>query len=524
MEPTLTLQISFILLGRRDTRILDPTLLSPHEQATTPIHLILQTLQHFCPSLPIHTWAIETPDREIPPLDKLSPKAKRAHAATQAAAHNDAQRAGEQHWRALTCDSRELWMLRPAPRDSTALSPVDAHTWREGDANLTAAEAAHLGRNSWACPVLLQRFGIPVDVTSAAWERFVREAREVLGVLRRAFVDFQGVVLGLEGEVKYWDLVVGGSCFLKMVVEPVEAGVGHRVLVLAAAFEPDLDLLRSTGEVMRFVGVGRWLEWMLLGKMARAQREAWRCLGKATHCTRGEEQWENDLGVEDERYRRTKGRPREWWDVVNDLDETEIVEGMRKFESSGNNRLGIALHPSSDHTYQLHFQGRRSTLDAEQLIAYTELLAHIIDTAQAIRPSTIAEQLENLQLHPSPTSTDRFSNMLSFLSHDSSNASQTALTALLNPIDCTSPSEPESSTLPAPQPTRPREAVDPFYSTRAYLETKCAAERADMVCFIERYSRAGGYQPTADEKLLAMLRAGRGEERDCGQPEEEKEG
>ncbi|KAJ4332465.1 hypothetical protein N0V95_009649, partial [Ascochyta clinopodiicola] len=458
MESTLTLQIPFILLGRRDTHILDLTLLSPNEQATAPITLLLKTLQHFCPTLPIHACALEPYDEEIPPPDNLSPKAKLAHIAAQATAREHAQRTADQHYRALISSGRGLWLLRPLPRDS------------QGDGQLTAPETTHLGRKTWACSVLLLRVGVPVDTSSAAWTRFECEAREVLGVLRRAFVEFRGKVMGLETEGRYWDLVAGDACFLKVVVEPIRAGVGKRVLVLAAAFERELDLLRGTGEVVRFVGVGRWLEWVLLGRTARVQHEAWRCLGRATH----------ESGDEDERYRRTKGRRREWWDVMHDMDELEIVDGMRKSEDGGNNRLGIALHASPDHTYELTFQGRRSTLDAEQLIAHTRLLAHIVNTAQTLSLPTIADQLEILQLSPSPIPLARFSTMLTFLTRDVSNTLINTLTTHLNPLTCTPPSEPADSTLPPPQPTRPREAIDPFYSMRRYLEKKHEAERADM--------------------------------------------
>ncbi|KAF9701341.1 hypothetical protein EKO04_000619 [Ascochyta lentis] len=513
-EPTLTLQIPFILLGRRDTHILDPSLLPPHEQATKPITLLLQALQHFCPTIAIHPWALDTFDWQVAPPAKTTRKAKRAHAAAQAAAHDLAQHDAEEKWRALTSVGSEVWILRPAPSDSTFLSHVALQDWREGDGRLTAVEAAGLGRNVWSCPVLLQRFGVPVDTSSPAWARFVREACKVFGVLCSAFVNFQGVVDGpfrRVREARYWDLVVGRKCFLKFVVGQVDGETGHKMLILAAAFERELDTLRTTEEVVEFVGVGRWLEWMLLRKMARAQR--------ATRRMRGEEQWQKDISVEDERYQRTKGRLREWWDVIHDMDKTEIIQGMRKFQGNGKIRLGTALHESSDHTYQFIFQGRHSTLNANQLIAYTALLARIVDTAQTLNLNALTEQLEDFQVKQLPDPTDRFSKMLSFLGHDVSDPSNSALTACLNPIDCTTHSSSTRFTSPAPRLRHPLESVDPFYDVRTYLEKKHEAGRVGMAGFIERYSRAVGYRPTKDEKLLAMLSAEKGgwKGRDRGQ-------
>lgn len=55
-------------------------------------------------------------------------------------------------------------------------------------------------------------------------------------------------------------------------------------------------MLRSTKEVMEFVGVGRWLEGVLLRRLAGEKRDAWRNLGSG----------------EEERYKRTVGGEREW--------------------------------------------------------------------------------------------------------------------------------------------------------------------------------------------------------------------
>src|SRR5690242_4853145 len=170
----------------------------------------------------------------------------------------------------------------------------------------------------WACPLLLQRFGVPVDTADSAWSRFVAETREMCFVLKAAFVDFEGPVLGVKGTARYWDVVFGASCFLRMVVDSdaykADVDMGRKVVMLQAAFERELDMLKSTREVVEFASPSRWLEGMLLGRLALEKREAWRELDS----WEGKLGWKSSLGAEEERYRRTRGKEREWWDVVHD--------------------------------------------------------------------------------------------------------------------------------------------------------------------------------------------------------------
>lgn len=98
MSTTLTLSIPFILLGRRDTNILDPSFLTDHERAIEPIKLISQTLQHFCPTIPIAHRALTTFDSQATP-PRNSPPAKDEPTPT----HNDKPR----------LQRRRIGMLQP---------------------------------------------------------------------------------------------------------------------------------------------------------------------------------------------------------------------------------------------------------------------------------------------------------------------------------------------------------------------------------------------------------------------------
>ena len=49
--------------------------------------------------------------------------------------------------------------------------------------------------------------------------------------------------------------------------------------------------------------------------------------------------------------------------------------------------------------------------------------------------------------------------------------------------------------------------VDQFYDLRKFVEAHYADVRKNMALFMERYERVGGYTPTTEKKLLAMLGA-----------------
>lgn len=497
-SPTLTLEIPFILLGRRDTQILDPFLLAPHERATKPITLILQTLQHFCPTIPIHPWALSTFSWQTPDPNTLTSCQKTALTAAQL----QTRKAEEDKWPSQATG----WILRPAPQDTVFLSSTGLRDYRHADAQLTDAEAARLAGNAWHCPVLLQRFDIPTDASTPAWTGFVLEAQKLFAALQGAFADFEGPLNGVRGSAKYWGVVVGERCFLRAVVGGVGEKVGKRVVMLMAAFERELDLLGDTVQVVRFVGVGRWAEWMLMRLLRGERRVAWRSLEGGRDG--GEEAGlRSSICAEEERYRRTKGRDREWWDVLHGLSETHLIEGMHTFQSDGTTRLGIELQrtTATPATHQITIQGHRSTLSAAHLIAYTELLALIIHTAHTHTTDSLFEALEAHQLNQPTSPTTGFKDMLNFLSQDKkipmSRSSKRTLTAYIAATNSASEHDDVG-----PRPRRPREGADPFHGLRMYLQARHEEERKDMRVFMERYESAGGYRATGYERLSGMLR------------------
>lgn len=247
---------------------------------------------------------------------------------------------------------------------------------------------------------------------------------------------------------------------------------------------------------------------MLLRRLAREKRDAWRSLGSG--------------GVE--KYKRTVDRERVWWDVVSGMDETEILGEVKRVEKCGV-RLAVAIKTGRDGKQSVVMQGQRSTLDPEFLVAYTELLAHTVDMAAYQNgTSVLAEQLEDLQLLRSDEPVDRFFAMLDFLYQENTELNLTSKATLLAHLTHFTSSTNSSQTeplLPPPEPKRPRQAIDPFYRLRTCTESVHAGSRKNMLQFMERYDRASGYMPTKEKKLFSMLRAEEERPRKVGRGREE---
>jgi hypothetical protein len=193
-----------------------------------------------------------------------------------------------------------------------------------------------------------------------------------------------------------------------------------------------------------------------------------------------------------------RGREREWWDVVHDMDVGEMIDDMQTCEKHGT-RLGVSVHKSAEATVQITIQGQRSVLDPGYLVAYFELVAHSIHTAQILGDD---ELVEKLQLREPSESSPGFANMLEFLTQGRQHIAQMLQDKLL------AHASPDPSSAPPPEPPM---TVDAFHSIRSNLQADSLHSKAAMAKFMKRYEEAGGYKPTTNEKLCAMLDAQRKE-------------
>ena len=184
-------------------------------------------------------------------------------------------------------------------------------------------------------------------------------------------------------------------------------------------------------------------------------------------------------------------RGREWWGVVHDMDVVEMVEDMRTCEQHGS-LLGVSVHESGEGTAQISIQGQRSALDPGYLVTYVELVAHFVHTAQILGHDELVEQLQLCE------SSRSFADMLEFLTQGRQHIARNLQDELL------AQSSPDPSTSP---PSEPQMTVDAFHSIRSSLKADYSHSKAAMMGFMERYEEAGGYRPTTNGKLRAMLAA-----------------
>ncbi|KAJ4307881.1 hypothetical protein N0V94_009576, partial [Neodidymelliopsis sp. IMI 364377] len=191
--PSLTLQIPLTLLIR-------PEILTP-SHATEPLVVLLKTLQHFCPTIPIHPWALDPLPWQSPIPPTLTHRAKRELLAARASEQETAQRDAQRKWAESRTQqlNTEYWILRPAPQPNIFLSEIGLlGPWTDSAAQLTDAERKNLPPGIKQCGFLLQRFGIPLDTNTPAWHRFVTEVQALMQTLRQAFVELQGPLDGVK--------------------------------------------------------------------------------------------------------------------------------------------------------------------------------------------------------------------------------------------------------------------------------------------------------------------------------------
>ncbi|KAF3004927.1 hypothetical protein E8E13_007137 [Curvularia kusanoi] len=465
MSRTISISIPLVLLGRWEN-------FNPLESTIVPLDLIYETLHRFCPNIRVLPFAL---DIDSPP--SLS--------------------SADESWAALGAEQSATWILRPAPCANEFLSPFDvAQGWQKGDAQLTSDEVRKLGRGVWSCGFLLERFGIPSDSSSVYWKLFVQELHQIFGMLKRAFVEFEGPVKGAEGSAKYWDLVSGDRCFLRITTASMDMEVAKRLIILHAAFEQELDALKTAKEVVRFASASRWLEGTLLRRLTQEKKGTswiWRMIR---------------FGQETESSKIT-GRQSEWWDTVYNMDIEEMIEEMTTSENNGL-RLGVSLREVAAGMAQVTVQGQRTSLDPANLVAYTELVAHFVHTAEILTSGRLNRQLEQLHLGEPKNITWSFASMLDYLTQDRGHISQYLYDRLFThalsgrKMDVIA----QHASGPLTSPTTDRDGIiDPFYSIRISLVSNYRHSKAEMVGFIERYSKAGGYQPTPKEKLRTILAA-----------------
>jgi hypothetical protein len=487
MDPTLTLQIPFTLLGRTD--VLDASTWWPRKtRYTGPVRDVHAALRKFCPHIDIQYQSRNAP---LP----LQPS---------------------------------KWILRPVADGEEDI--------------LNADEKARLDKKVWCCPMVLQRTGICLTVRATDWEGFVGEAREIFKTLDYVFVASEKRIprqIEDDEPVRWWSLMCPSSSYLHISLVPAASPAGvmrpgtlgretiKKVLMVFAGVEKELTMLSTPAALLEFWSLSRFLEVKGIRQMGEEKARLWRDLKgkewnerrKGMMYARGKEKWLAGFEDEDLMCQRTRGRRREWWDVVGGIEEEQthqLVRQMAEFEQTGR-KSGFSCKiieeieqhgpsPSTDqpaqsnqlHISSLDILGHRSTLNLESLLAYTELIASLLQLALKSTPAYLAHWLENFRAYTQAIPDQPlygFTKLLAAL--ETSDESRTALSKDLDPIFLHTNIKQKHNSVSL--------HFDPFGPIRQHVTYALQRERNYIPNFIERYDRAGGFHPTPGRKLYALL-------------------
>ncbi|KAF2025044.1 hypothetical protein EK21DRAFT_18112, partial [Setomelanomma holmii] len=280
MNPTFALQIPFTLLGRKDA--IDPDeLWSPEDRYTRPVQIVCEALRRVRADLPVYVGS-EKDERK--------------------------QSAG--------------WLLLPL-----SASHQD---------QLSVAETVSAGENVWSCTMQLQRSNIALSTRAGEWRHFKIEAENILEALKETFLDFTGPIPGTKDAVRWWSLVTGEKDWLRLSLVPPPASdhipgaldtkLVKKILITVAAVERELTLLTVPSALLEYWSLSRFLEFRAIRQLRHEKDLMWKRLvddtqlmnkRKAMMYQRDQEKWLSEFDDEDTACQRTKGRRKEWFDVVN---------------------------------------------------------------------------------------------------------------------------------------------------------------------------------------------------------------
>lgn len=445
------------------------------------------------------------------------------------------------------------------------LCPVPTH-------HLSRSEQSWVDPKTWVCTLALYRCGLPTDPYAAEFQIFINEMRRIFFALR-TFAENEAPLDDslTTGEVRWWDVLCagpevedGGSITIMPSPAVDIAGFHYdevrRTYIATTALERVLTSLGTPRALIKFHGIGRFLEYMGIKNMGTKRKELWE-RAREMGATRGErgrdipelemEEYIRKKEEEDKAFEKLRGRRREWWDILTELDDSgleNLVQSMKHFQQTGRKMSVECVFESQDtaspsqateRVVGLRFQGILHSLAPQDLIATTELIASLMCFSTAPSLSTYLAKLANPSpLHP----TDLCTKILDILALSKSSRSfllsyldtvYTPLTPahsnILTPTQ-PDPVRPPSTTISTATTTSttttstirtkhistptvadanalPDSRKDPFAGLRKHKSATLQKERAYMPIFVQRFEAAGGFYPTGARKLAELLRA-----------------
>jgi hypothetical protein len=408
--PVYSLQIPFHLLG---THSIPSNIYSYASRHTAPLYILRGAFNNFCPEVPISIW---NPDAR--PLLSTTTSESRVELEDRVAT-----------WQARTMEewglvSKKGWVIRRAGGGDFA-EGIGLVGWKEGDVALTEYERKLLGNELWSFPAVLQRFG--AEAEGSGRETIEHEVRRLAAAISDYFS-----VEGTKEVAKVMRVVCSERCWMRIAVHPSTGGVARspeleidnefpgeegqistqgwsmgtvtKFLLFLVGFERELLSLATSSAILEFWPLSRFLEYLAVKNMRNEKKEMWHTLrvGESREARqRGERQWKSALMHADGEAKAFEDDLPGLWTAIDKMlgggrgqrGLTSLLQQMGRFEDKGR-RTGIAFeHPAEDQEDEQQtahpaivsvvFQGYHSTLNAEELLAYIDFVACLVEYARS---------------------------------------------------------------------------------------------------------------------------------------------
>jgi hypothetical protein len=326
------------------------------------------------------------------------------------------------------------WILR---RAEEGLGLVG---WKDGDGELTPRQAKLLGDELWSFQAVLQRFGVEISRTER--ERLDKEVRMIDHCMWETFgYSAVGFDRGDKRKDDKNDLsdvfrvVCNERCWMKIGVHaPTTVDKGGiqtddlsnlsgiedeggskgwpmetiaKTLLILVAFERESLLLTTSSAILDYWPLSRFLEYVAVKTMKREKKEAWHALrvrDRKSHVKTTEEKrdklWMNSLEHGHGEAKAFEDDLPGLWTAVDKMfgagrgerGITSLLHEMSRFEGKGGRTL-VSFGQSNENTdYEqptvssvqstsIVFHGYNSTLNAEELLAYIDFVACVMEYA-----------------------------------------------------------------------------------------------------------------------------------------------
>ncbi|KAF2252580.1 hypothetical protein BU26DRAFT_562314 [Trematosphaeria pertusa] len=347
--PTFTLQLPFVLLGRKG---LNAALDKHSQRHAKRLEVVYNALQQFCAEVPVQVWVARRFDEDDGKTRTVRTEEERRALRREVEQRRKVWlREEQERWRGY--EQSGAWVLRATDTGSEPSVGI-LGGWKESDGLLTEQEQDLKGNRIWAAAFTLQRCAVGRN----DMERLGREVESLLGVFGQTINGFEHpehgamfkVVVGERCEVKIAFLPGGGAQGEERDWE--EAVVGN-LLLLLTAFERELLVLSSPTNLLAYWPLSRWLTHRAVCQLERERKGLWRSLRggevggdkrRRREWGRVVETWVRNLEREDEGAGELKRLLEEerkwWWEEVDDVIKKEeglgvLVRDMVGFERRG---------------------------------------------------------------------------------------------------------------------------------------------------------------------------------------------